>query len=171
MTPFVFFRLKSSLKDPLLFYSPHQMTPYFLLSSLKDPLSLYLVCYWKTPNLGVVSTHPRHSHMWVPSPPALVTNPKTQATVNVYTYFGLVITCFHTKSKISINIHLEDDDDLGKVKQFPTVKRRRSMTKLTVNKQLATSWPSGQYNVTPKATHYESSSWKYWKYELENCEL
>ena len=27
--PPFFFKLKSSLKDPLFFYSPHQMTPYF----------------------------------------------------------------------------------------------------------------------------------------------
>ena len=38
------------------------------------------------------------------------------------------------------NFHLtEDDDDLGKVKQSPTVKRTRSMTKCQINCQQAIS--------------------------------
>ena len=55
MTPFFFFKLKSSLKDPFLFYSPHQMTPYFsLVLTERPPFFLYLVCHRKTPTLGVV---------------------------------------------------------------------------------------------------------------------
>ena len=67
MIPFFFFKLKSSLKDPFFFYSPHQATPYFSIVLTERPhFFLYLVCHRKTPTFGVVSAHPRHYHIWVP---------------------------------------------------------------------------------------------------------
>ena len=50
MTPFFFFKLKSSLKDPFFFYSPHQMTPpppFIFCPHWKTPFSLYLACHLK----------------------------------------------------------------------------------------------------------------------------
>ena len=79
--PLFFYKLKSSLKDFLLFYSPHQMTPYFC-PHWKTPFFLYLVCHRKTPTLGVVSAHPRHFHMWVPPGPR-----SRVASPNVYQWW------------------------------------------------------------------------------------
>ena len=66
--PLFFFKLKSSLKDPFLFYSPHQMTPYFsFVLTERPPFSLFSLST-KDPYFGGRVRTSRHFHMRVPPP-------------------------------------------------------------------------------------------------------
>ena len=69
-SPLFFFKLKSSLKDPFFFYSPHQMTPYFSFVLTERPLFSLFSLSPKGPYFGGrVRTYP--SLPYVSAPPFL----------------------------------------------------------------------------------------------------
>ena len=68
--PFFFFKLKSSLKDPLLFIVLTKWPTIFLLSSMKDPLFSLLSLSPKDPYFGSrVHTYPSLPYVSAPPPP------------------------------------------------------------------------------------------------------
>ena len=115
MTPF-FLQTEVFTKRPL-FYSPHQMTPIFLLSSLKDPLYSLFSLSPKDPYFGGhVRTHPSLPYVSAPLGnriKGLETNYRSLLYYHIWTYYARCRCVFiWGTQKLPYNVPKQDQNDI-----------------------------------------------------------